>query len=219
MTKGVVTIGRRHALAAAGAALILPATRTPLRADTGTDAGAFAAINALNEGLVAAMKAGDSTPFVQRYQTLAPVIKRVFDLDAILAASVGLTWAAIPDSQKTMLAAAFRRYTISTYVANFDSFNGQRFEILPPARAVGNGEVVVRTQLVRPDDSPVELDYVMRSGPDGFQVVDVLTDGSISRVAVQRSDFRQMLESGGTPALTAGLDLKVANLAGSMMPG
>ncbi|HUB15081.1 MAG TPA: ABC transporter substrate-binding protein [Acetobacteraceae bacterium] len=44
-----------------------------------------------------------------------------------------------------------------------------------------------------------------RSGPAGWQVVDVLTDGYISRVAVQRSDFRQLLASGGPPALTAGM--------------
>jgi phospholipid transport system substrate-binding protein len=42
----------------------------------------------------------------------------------------------------------------------------------------------------------------------------VLTDGSISRVAVQRSDFRGLLNSGGTPALVAGLEHKVANLSG-----
>jgi phospholipid transport system substrate-binding protein len=48
-------------------------------------------------------------------------------------------------------------------------------------------------------------------------VVDVLTDGTISRVAVQRSDFQQLLQSGGVAAaLTAGLQRNVANLSGSM---
>ena len=42
-----------------------------------------------------------------------------------------------------------------------------------------------------------------------------LTDGYISRVAVQRSDFRELLQSGGPAALTAGLEHKVANLTGS----
>ena len=44
--------------------------------------------------------------------------------------------------------------------------------------------------------------------------MDVLMDGSISRVAVQRSDFRSLLSSGGAPALVAGLQHKVANLSG-----
>jgi phospholipid transport system substrate-binding protein len=77
--------------------------------------------------------------------------------------------------------------------------------------------VVVRARLIRQDKSPVELDYVLRAGPTGWQVVDVLTDGTISRVAVQRSDFQQLLQSGGVAAaLTAGLQRNVANLSGSM---
>jgi phospholipid transport system substrate-binding protein len=67
---------------------------------------------------------------------------------------------------------------------------------------------------MRADGSSVGLDYVMHRGPAGWQAVDVLTDGSISRVAVQRSDFRELLNSGGAPALVAGLQHKVANLSG-----
>jgi phospholipid transport system substrate-binding protein len=46
--------------------------------------------------------------------------------------------------------------------------------------------------------------------------VDLLANGSISRVGVQRSDFRSLLASGGVPALVAALQLKVANLSGGM---
>ncbi len=43
--------------------------------------------------------------------------------------------------------------------------------------------------------------------------MDVLLDGSISRVAVQRSDFRSLLE-GGPSALVDSLRRKVADLSG-----
>ena len=43
----------------------------------------------------------------------------------------------------------------------------------------------------------------------------MLTDGTISQVAVQRSDFGGLLASGGAPALRAGLERKVANLSGT----
>jgi hypothetical protein len=75
---------------------------------------------------------------------------------------------------------------------------------------------VVQTQLNRVNASPVRIDYVMHRGPAGWQVVDVLTDGTISRVAVQRSDFRSLLMSGGVPALTAELSRKTANLTGNV---
>jgi phospholipid transport system substrate-binding protein len=106
---------------------------------------------------------------------------------------------------------------VSSYVANFNSYSSQSFEVLPSMRAISNDEVVVQTRLLRAKDSPVKLDYVMRRGPAGWQVVDVLTDGSISRVAVQRSDFRQLLESGGVSALATALNRKVAALSGGMV--
>ena len=71
----------------------------------------------------------------------------------------------------------------------------------------------MRTQIVRRNDSPVEIDYVMRQTAAGWKAVDVLSDGSISQVAVQRSDFRGLLASGGAPALQAGLQRKVATLS------
>jgi phospholipid transport system substrate-binding protein len=200
-------------LALGVAAFVGAAAWVPARADAMTDDSPTTVVGRLDDALLGAMKAGERTPFDVRYRTLAPVIVQVFNLDAILAASVGLSWAAIPEAQKAQVAAAFRRYTVSSYVANFNSYNGQSFQVLPSVRSVGNGEVVVQSRLLRLNDSPIKLDYVMRRGPAGWQIVDVLTDGSISRVAVQRSDFRELLASGGVPALTGGLGRKIAALA------
>jgi phospholipid transport system substrate-binding protein len=142
------------------------------------------------------------------------VVEKVFDLDAVLAASIGLSWRTLAAAEQTALEAAFRRYTVSSYATSFDSYNGQSFQVSPAVRTLGNGEVIVQSRLMRADGSSVGLDYVMHRGPAGWQAVDVLTDGSISRVAVQRSDFRELLNSGGAPALVAGLQHKVANLSG-----
>lgn len=215
MTSGnVPLIGRRDLL---GFAITASAAVVPWRtagAQALCDASAAAPVEQLDNDLLAAMKAGESTPFDTRYRALAPVVERVFELDAVLTASVGLSWASLPAAQKAALAAAFRRYTISSYATSFNSYNGQSFQVSPTVRTLSNGEVVVNTRLRRSDGSSVALDYVMRRGPAGWQAVDVLTDGAISGVAVQRSDFRALLSSGGTSALVAGLEHKVANLSG-----
>jgi phospholipid transport system substrate-binding protein len=217
MRYNISRIARRDLLGVAITAFVVPIPWRPAGAQTTDAASARMPIERLDDALLVAMRSGDGTPFTDRYLALAPVIEQVFDLDAVLAASVGLSWATLPEAQKAQLATAFRRYTISSYVSNFDSYNGQTFQVLPSVRAVVNGEVVVRTRLVRANNSPVKLDYVMRSGPAGWQVVDVLTDGSISCVAVQRSDFRELLMAGGVPALAAGLGRKVAKLSGGML--
>ena len=69
-------------------------------------------------------------------------------------------------------------------------------------------------RLLRADGTSLALEYVMRRVPAGWHAVDVLTDGSISRVAVQRSHFRGLLSFGGTPAVVAGLEHRVANQSG-----
>jgi phospholipid transport system substrate-binding protein len=170
----------------------------------------------LNDALLASMKAGSRMSFDERFRVLAPVIDQVFNLDTVLANSVGLSWATLPEARKAELTAAFRRYTVASYVSNFNSYNGQNFQVSPTVRTVGDGEVVVQSHLLRTNDSPLEIDYVMRASPSGWQAVDVLMNGAISRVAVQRSDFRELLRGGGVPALVAGLGSKVASLSGGM---
>jgi len=215
MTHTVPMLGRRGLLSFAATALV---AATPWRpATAGDDAGATAPIQQLDAALLAAMKAGRSTPFTQRFATLAPVVDQTFDLDAVLVASVGLGWTAMPSDQQAQLRATFRRYTVASYAANFDSYNGQTFRISPAVRSVGNDEVVVATKFVSTDGSATKLDYVMRNGPSGWKAVDVLADGSISRVAVQRSDFRHLLASGGAPALTVALQHKVASLSDGVL--
>ena len=57
----------------------------------------------------------------------------------------------------------------------------------------------------------------MEQTPSGWKVVDVLAAGSISRVAVQRSDFRHLLSNGGGDALLASLRRKTADLSGGTL--
>ncbi len=87
-------------------------------------------------------------PFTQRFALLAPVVDQVFDLPTVLRTSVGLSWSSLPPDQQAALEQAFRRYTVATFVSNFDSYDGQRIEVLGNQRAVMPGEVVVPTQIV-----------------------------------------------------------------------
>jgi phospholipid transport system substrate-binding protein len=200
---------RRRGLIAVTAAALLCAS-IPARA--ANDEAAIAPVQQLIGGLQQVMKAGMGAPFSQRFDMLAPVIDRTFDLAAILRESVGAPWATLPPAQQAMLAEAFRRYTVATYVNGFDSSDGTRFEVNPQTRAVGNQQVVQTTIIGKSGDSH-ELDYVMRDGGSGWRAVDVLADGSISRVAVQRSDFRRLLARGGAEALVASLKSKSADLS------
>ena len=95
-------------------------------------------VEQLHAGLMAIMKAGKTAPFRQRYDMIAPVIGRTFDLEVILRQVIGPRLAALPPDQRAAVGDAFRRYTIASYVANFDTYSGQRFEVAPVVRAAGS---------------------------------------------------------------------------------
>src|SRR5262250_1730360 len=120
-----------------------------------------APIEQLHTGLIEIMKAGKGASFRQRYDKIAPVIGRTFDLDVIVRQVVGPRWAALPPDQQAALGDAFRRYTIASYVSNFDDYSGERFEVLPGVAAVGNDRVV-KTQIVTASGQAHVLAYVMR---------------------------------------------------------
>lgn len=190
--------------------LTLPVASAPAQS---VDQTAVAPIEALDQALIGIMKAGRQTPFQQRADMLAPIIQRAFDLPVILKISVGPGWSALTAEQQASLLAAFRRYTIASYVDNFDSYDGQRFAISPTTRPLSDGREVVDTQIVPKTGAAHTLDYVMRKTDAGWKVVDVLADGSISRVALQRSDFSALFDRGGAPALEARLQEKTEALS------
>jgi phospholipid transport system substrate-binding protein len=169
-------------------------------------------LTTLYAALESAMRAGHSVPFVQRFDALAPVVDRAFDLDTVLRVSVGMRWDAMDPEVQARLLKAFRRFTVATYVANFDKYDGERFQVLPGSRVSG-ADRIVRTEMISGNGDRVRLDYLMRDDGGTWRIVDVLLDGSISRVAVQRSDFRKILAGGDADALIARLHRKVADLS------
>ena len=197
-----MTLTRRAALLAA---LLVPA------AARAADQAAVAPIQALNQALLNAMRSGKLVPFAQRYAALAPAVERAFDLPAILRASAGLRWNSLQPAEQQQLLDVFRKFTVSSYVANFDDYSGERIEVVPDARTIG-ADQVVGTRIVGSGE-PSRIDYVMHRTPDGWRAIDVLLNGAISQVAVNRSDWRALLAS-GAGSLIASLQRKVADLSG-----
>lgn len=202
-------IGRRNLLVV----LLLPCSRAlAVGTDTPTSP-ASRPVEALNDGLIKVMQAGHAVPFSKRLAMLTPIVLQAFDLLSILKNSVGpVRWAALPEAQRTTLLDVFTQFTVGSYVANFDAYSGEKFVISPEQRHV-SGDIVVQTRILSGSGETVRLDYVMHEGAAGWQAVDVLLDGSISRVAVTRSDFRSLVTQNDASPLIASLKDKVAMMA------
>jgi phospholipid transport system substrate-binding protein len=189
---------------------------TPSFAETGSGE-ATATISQFCAALLDTMKAGAQTDFNRRFQALAPAVDQAFDLPAVLSVSVGVGWAGFSADHQARLLEAFRRYTVASYVASFDSYNGQTFSVSPGTTSLDGDRVVVHSRIVPLNGEGTALDYVMKQTSSGWKIVDVLAAGSISRVAVQRSDFRHLLSRGGGEALLASLQRKASDLSGGAL--
>jgi phospholipid transport system substrate-binding protein len=78
--------------------------------------------------------------------------------------------------------------------------------------ALGNGDRLVRTKLVRPNDAPVQLNYLLRQSGGEWRIVDLYLTGSVSELASRRSEFTAILREGGPDRLLAELRQRTATL-------
>lgn len=180
------------------------ATTSP--AGPGAVSGAAAAVSALYAKLTQIEHAPG--PFAQRAQALTPIVDRVFNLPVVLQNSLGLRYRTLPEGQKQQLLDQFRQFTVARYVSNFAG-GGDSFTVDPATTASPvPGDQIVHTQIIA-GGSPTQVNYVMRQqGSADWQVVDVLLNGNISQVAVQRADFGSSLTSGDATPLIDSLRKK-----------
>ncbi len=177
-----------------------------------------APIAALDSALIAVMKAGSANAsFQSRYDQLDPAVKQALNLNVILQNSVGVEWSTIPAAQQQQLEAVFEQFTVTSYVTGFGAYGGQQIQVLPAERDLG-AKKIVETQIVPADGSPpTRLDYVMADTGSGWQATDVLFNGTISKVAIQSSDFSSLVTSGDASQLIAALKTKIATLSGGAL--
>ena len=157
--------------------------------------------------LVTTMRNGPTLGQSGRYARLAPVVDRVFDLPSMTRLAIGPIWATLPPAQQQQLIDAFRHYIAATYADRFDSYSGQRLQVT--GERPYNSDVIVQTKIVKSDGDTTTLDYLMHQNQGSWQISDVFLDGTISQLAIQRSEFHSILRREGVDGLVMALNRKV----------
>ena len=170
----------------------------------------------LDQGLTKLLVTPIRVPFAQRYAGMLPAIDQAFDMGAILRAIVGPAWASLSASDQQALLISFRRYTAVNYVVNFSSGDGTVIKLQPGSQSAGLGELV-STLIVPSSGEPTKISYVVKPTQDTWRINDIYLDGTISQVAVQRSDFRSLLQANGAGPLIERLNRKVVELSGGAL--
>jgi phospholipid transport system substrate-binding protein len=148
-----------------------------------------------------------------RKTKLAPALDETYDFPAMAQRSLSTHWAELTQPQRDKFIEVFRAMTLRTYATRFDGYDGERFETLAEEPSIAN-TVIVRSVLHAKDED-VHLDYRLRSTPAGFRVIDVYLSGTVSELALRRSEYTSLFERDGFDALVSALERKIADAPGA----
>jgi phospholipid transport system substrate-binding protein len=169
---------------------------------------ATAVIERLNATLLATLQNAEQLGFKGRLDKLRPAIEAAFDVPFMAEKSIGKYWKPLSDADKARWIALFREFTAANYAGNLKKFSGQRFETVSEEPSQ-NDTVIVRTVIVDPGAENTEMNYRLHSTPKGPKVIDIYLKGTVSELALRRSDYTSVLERDGFEALLATIRGKI----------
>ncbi|MDG2303393.1 MAG: ABC transporter substrate-binding protein [Candidatus Binatia bacterium] len=191
------------ALAAVGVALALHAS--PTLASPQTEV-----VEQFNGTLLSLFEGGGD--FQSRFDTTEPAVKKAFDLGFMASKVLGRRGKDLTPEQKAEWLATFTRLTASNYAGRFVGEKGPSFETLGEEDGT-HDTVVVRTQIVTPGKDNTLLTYRLRETPNGWKVIDCYLNGTVSEIALRRSEYGAVLRRDGFEALVKAVNSKSEQLA------
>src|SRR5262245_24946563 len=190
-------------------AVMLGATPTLAAAD---EAPASKVVAKLNAVLQDTLQHSEQLGYQGRFDRILPAVGSAFDVEFMAEKSIGRYWKTLNEADKLKWVTLFKEFTAANYAGNFDKYSGQRFELKGQAPDQ-NDTVVVQTMLINPGGEDVELNYRLRDTPSGPRIVDVYLKGTVSELALRRSDYTSVLERDGFDGLITTVRAKIADLA------
>ena len=141
-----------------------------------------------------------------RVVRLEAAISRAFDLEAITRDAVGPAWDGMTPASRARLVQAVGHALAVDYASQVDhQEEGQRLVVLPATVQKRDG-IMVETRLLAPDADPIERNYLVRQGPGGWRIFDVLLMGGASEQATRRAEFTSVIARRGVDGLISILE-------------
>jgi len=123
-----------------------------------------------------------------------------FDFARMTALAMGRNWRAATPEQQKRLTDEFRTLLVRTYSGALNKYRDETIEYKPLRMNPGDTDVTVRTEVLKPGGSPVQIDYSMSQTPSGWKSYDVIVAG-VSLVTNYRDEFNEQIRSGGVDGL------------------
>lgn len=135
-----------------------------------------------------------------------------FDFERMTALAVGRGWRTATPEQQRQLTEQFQTLLARTYSNAFVQYKDQTISYKPLKLDPAATDVTVRTEIIRPGQQPVQIDYSLGKKGNEWKAYDVLV-GGVSLVTNYRDEFNAQIQQGGIDGLIKSLQAKNAGPA------
>ncbi|HEY4044393.1 MAG TPA: ABC transporter substrate-binding protein [Rhodopila sp.] len=195
-------INRRNFLTLAAAPALFP---LPVRAQAAEKASAF--VKSTGDRLVAVVN-GPGSSSAKRAQ-MSQIINSDVDVNGIGRFCLGRYWRqATPEQQKQYLA-LFHEVLVTNITAKLGEYQGVTFTM--GRSRPQDDEAVVSTTVIRPNNGPTAVDWIISNPSSDPKIVDVVAEGTSLRLT-QRQDYASYLahNNGSVDALIAAMKSQIS---------
>jgi phospholipid transport system substrate-binding protein len=176
-------------------------------------------IEALYAVLVECLKDADALGLEGRRAKIAPAVEAGYDLPFMAEKILGRHWRTLGEADRARWTKTFGGLTVATYAEQMTGFTGQVFEVLK-VEPSQRGTAVVYSRVVTPNEAPIAINYRMRPDGESWRIIDVYLNGTVSELALRRSEYAAVLQRDGFEKLVASIDdkIKAGKIAGETLP-
>ena len=135
-----------------------------------------------------------------------------FDLAFMAQKAVGRNWKKFTTQEQAHWLSSFENVTAANYAGRFNGYTGEEFQTSGEEASL-QGTRLVYTTLIIPEDDDVRLDYRLRTVDGEWKIIDIYLDGTVSELAMRRSQYSALIRREGLDALIAALETKMEGFA------
>jgi len=193
------TFSRRAATVTAMTAALLLAAAAPARAQEAPDA----MVKRVSQEILQIVKTDPKVQAGDQARTREVVESKLlpnFDFTRMTALAMGRNWRQATPEQQQRLITEFRSLLVRTYAGALNQYRDQQLAYKPLRAEDKATDVIVRTEVIRPGQQPVQIDYGMEKAGDGWKCYDVIV-GGVSLVTNYRDEFNEQIRAGGIDGL------------------
>ena len=157
--------------------------------------------------LLNVMQRADELGYRGRYRELEPFISNCFDIPLITDIILGRYRNELDEAQRAEFSSLFSRFSTATYASRFDGYDGEEFLEIS-RETMKRDRVLIRTELRRPVQDAINLDYLLHEKQGKWYIISVSADG-VNDLSLKRAEYAAVIKEKGYNGLVTDILYKI----------